>query len=179
MFYIVVLGNPGEEYKNNRHNTGALSVEHFAKNNDFSAKEKVKLILPQSFMNKSGSSLKPIITSKKKAESLIVVYDDLDIPLGKFKISFGRGSGGHKGIESIARAIKTKDFIRIRVGIASATPSGKIKKPKGEKKVVDFILGNFSKKETETLKKVFKKVSDALETIMMQGRAKAMNIYNQ
>jgi PTH1 family peptidyl-tRNA hydrolase len=191
MFYIVGLGNPGEEYENTRHNTGALAVENFAKKSDFPAwntdkklsalvtESKVsKLILPQTFMNKSGNSLKLLITSKKKAENLIVIYDDLDMPLGKLKISFGRGSGGHKGVESIVRAIKTKDFIRIRVGIAPATPSGKIKKPKGEKKIVDFILGNFSKKETETLKKVSGKVSEALEVIIKEGRAKAMNKFN-
>jgi len=166
-------------------------VENFAKKSDFPAwntdkklsalvtESKVsKLILPQTFMNKSGNSLKLLITSKKKAENLIVIYDDLDMPLGKLKISFGRGSGGHKGVESIVRAIKTKDFIRIRVGIAPATPSGKIKKPKGEKKIVDFILGNFSKKETETLKKVSGKVSEALEVIIKEGRAKAMNKFN-
>ena len=130
-------------------------------------------------MNKSGLSLKPIITSTKKAESLIVIYDDLDMPLGKFKISFGRGSGGHKGVESIARSIKTKDFIRIRVGIAPTTPSGKIKKPKGEQKIIDFILGDFKKPEIEKLKKVFKKVNEALEVIIEEGRSKAMNEFNR
>jgi PTH1 family peptidyl-tRNA hydrolase len=196
MFYIVGLGNPGEEYENTRHNTGALAVESFAKKNKFESfdtdkklraftsvgkigKEKIQLILPQTFMNKSGLSLKPIIVSKKKAENLIVIYDDLDMPLGKIKISFGRGSGGHKGVESIARSIKTKEFIRIRVGIAPATPSGKIKKPKGEEKIIDFILGGFKKKETEMLKKVFKKVNEALEVIIKEGRQKAMNEFNR
>ena len=185
MFYIVGLGNPGEEYENSRHNTGALSVQSFAKKNKFvffetekMGKEKIMLILPQTFMNKSGLSLKPLITSKKKAENLVVIYDDLDMPLGKFKISFGRGSGGHKGVESIARSIKTKDFIRIRVGIAPATPSGKIKKPKGEQKILDFILGDFKKPELEKLKKVFKKVNEAIEVIVKDGRAKAMNEFN-
>lgn len=195
MFYVAGLGNPGEECKNSRHNTGMQAVGNFAKKNGFSpwnmdkklkalvstgkiGEKKVKLILPQTFMNKSGLSVKPVITSKKKAENLVVVHDDLDISLGKFKISFGRGSGGHKGIESVARATKTKDFMRIRVGIAPVTPRGKIKKPSGEKSVVDFILGDFSKKETYTLKKVFKKVNDALETIIRDGRAKAMNEFN-
>ncbi|PIT96711.1 aminoacyl-tRNA hydrolase [Candidatus Campbellbacteria bacterium CG10_big_fil_rev_8_21_14_0_10_35_52] len=157
MFYIIGLGNPGEEYKNSRHNTGVLSVLHFAKKNDmkiFNAdkkiraivsigkigKEKIMLILPQTFMNKSGLSAGVIVTSRKKAENLIVVYDDLDMPLGKFKISFGRGSGGHKGVESVARAVKTKDFIRVRVGIAPSTPSGKIKKPKGEKDIKKKLI---------------------------------------
>ncbi|MBT3282622.1 aminoacyl-tRNA hydrolase [bacterium] len=196
MIYIVGLGNPGEEYENTRHNTGALSVESFAKKNKLATfennkklkafvtegkigKQKIELLLPQGFMNKSGLSIKPLITSKKKAENLVVIYDDLDMPLGKIKISFGRGSGGHKGIESIVRSIKTKDFIRIRVGIAPATPSGKIKKIKTEQKVIDFILGDFKKKETEILKKVFKKVNEALEVIIKEGRSNAMNEFNR
>ena len=195
MIYIIGLGNPREEYENNRHNTGALAVWNFANNNKFApfeidkklkalvssgkiGKRILTLILPQTFMNKSGLSLKSAITNKKKAENLVVIYDDLDIPLGKFKISYGRGSGGHKGVESIARSIKTKDFIRIRVGIAPAAPSGKVKKPKGEQKIIDFILGDFKKKDTEKLKKVFKKVNEALEVIIKDGRQKAMNIYN-
>ena len=196
MIYIVGLGNPGEEYENTRHNTGALSVESFAKKNKLATfennkklkafvtegkigKQKIELLLPQGFMNKSGLSIKPLITSKKKAENLVVIYDDLDMPLGKIKISFGRGSGGHKGIESIVRSIKTKDCIRIRVGIAPATPSGKIKKIKTEQKVIDFILGDFKKKETEILKKVFKKVNEALEVIIKEGRSNAMNEFNR
>ena len=186
MFYIVGLGNPGEEYENTRHNTGALSVASFAKKNklDFFetekfGKAKVHLLLPKTFMNKSGTQLVKLITSKKKAESLVVIYDDLDMPLGKIKISYGSGSGGHKGIESIARSIKTKDFIRIRIGIAPSTPSGKIKKIKTEQKVIDFILNDFRKPELEKLKKVFKKVNEALETIIKDGRAKAMNEFNR
>lgn len=195
MIYIAGLGNPGSEYKNSRHNTGVLAVENFAKKNNLAffdinkklnalvsagkaGKEKIELILPQTFMNKSGNSLKPIITSKKKAENLIVVYDDLDMPLGKFKISFGRGSGGHKGIESITKAIKTKDFTRIRVGISPSTSKSEIKKPDGEQKIIDFILSDFNKKETEILKKVFRKTNEALETIIKEGRQKAMNKFN-
>ena len=195
MFYIIGLGNPGEEYKNSRHNTGFLSVEHFAKKNDmkvFNAdkrikaivsmgkigKEKTMLILPQTFMNKSGLSAGKVIISGKKAENLIVIYDDLALPFGKFRISFGRGSGGHKGAESVARAVKTKDFIRVRIGIAQSTLSGKIKKMKSEKDIINFILGDFSKKEIFMLKTVFKNVTGALEIIIKEGRAKAMNIYN-
>ena len=96
-------------------------------------------------MNKSGLAVKPIITSKKKAEALIVIHDDLDLPIGKFKISFNKSSGGHRGVESIIKAIKTEAFTRVRIGISPATPSGKLKKPKGEKDVGDFILGEFKK----------------------------------
>lgn len=197
MNYIVGLGNPGEEYEVSRHNTGRIVVEIFRKKMKFSdwefskklkaltsggpaergKKNKVELILPETFMNKSGLALKPLITSKKKAEGLVVIYDDLDLPLGTFKIVFNRGSGGHKGVESVARSIKTKEFVRVKVGISPSTPSGKLKKPKGDK-VIDFILGNFKPKELELLKKVSKKIALALETIVTEGHLKAMNLYN-
>jgi peptidyl-tRNA hydrolase, PTH1 family len=195
MYYIIGLGNPGDEYKNSRHNTGRMLVEYFHGKNKFPkwefnkkihtslsagkiGKEKVTLVLPETFMNKSGSALKSLITSKKKAENMVVIYDDLDLPIGKFKISFGRGSGGHRGIESIIRSVKTKYFIRVRVGISPATLSGKLKKPSGEKAVVDFILGDFKKKELETIKKISKKINDALIAIIVEGKEKAMGKFN-
>lgn len=196
MKYIVALGNPGEEYKNTRHNVGRIALEAFVKKNSFSewipnkklkalssegkiGKEKIELIEPETFMNKSGFSLQSIITSKKKAEDLIVIHDDLDLPIGKFKISFNKSSGGHRGVESIIKAIKTEAFTRVRVGISPSTPSGKLKKPKGEKDVADFILGEFKKSEMETLKKISKKISDALEMLIIEGREKAMGEFNK
>ena len=195
MHYITALGNPGEEYKNTRHNVGRIALEEFVKKNGFSnlvpdkklkslssqgkiGKEKLYLIEPETFMNKSGLSVKPIITSKKKAENLIVIHDDLDLPIGKFKISFNKSSGGHRGVESIIKAIKTEAFTRVRIGISPSTPSGKLKKPKGEKEVADFILGEFKKSEMETLKKISKKVAAALEMLIMEGREKAMGEFN-
>jgi len=114
----------------------------------------------------------------KAAERLVVVYDDLDLPLGTMKLSFDRGSGGHKGIESIARTLKTKRFVRIRIGVSPATATGKLKKPVGEKEVVDFILTRCKAHELDELKKVFKKASLAIETIVSEGREIAMNRFN-
>ena len=196
MHYIVALGNPGKEYNNTRHNVGRIALEEFVKKNKFSdwvpdkklkslssegkiGKEKILLIEPETFMNKSGLSLQPIITSKKRAEVLIVIHDDLDLPIGKFKISFNKSSGGHRGVESIIKAIKTEAFTRVRVGISLTTPSGKLKKPKGEKEVGDFILGEFKKSEIEILKKISKKVAEALEMIIAEGKEKAMGEFNR
>jgi len=195
MHYIVGLGNPGEEYENTRHNMGRMVLWHFRSAESFpewveSKKytalisegalegEKTLLLLPETYMNKSGASLKTLVLSPKKAEKLIVVYDDLDLPLGTFKISFGRGSGGHKGVESVIRAVKTKDFVRLRVGIAPVTPGGKLKKPKGERAVADFILGAFRPAERDILKKVFKKTDAALRAVIAHGRMRAMNEFN-
>ena len=195
MWYIVGLGNPGEEYECTRHNAGKMALDYIWEQNDFDdwkrdtrmkrqvakgyiADEPAVLLFPETFMNKSGTAVAKYITSAKRAEKLVVLYDEIDLPLGKVKISYGRGSGGHRGIESIIKSIKTKDFIRVRIGVSGSTPSGKIKKPKGEQKVLDFLMGNFKKPEREKLAKFNKIVAGAVETIIKEGRAKAMNECN-
>ncbi len=195
MNYIVGLGNPGEEFEGTRHNTGRIIVEAFKKACDFPewdvnkklhalvskgalGKHDVVLIEPQLYMNKSGQSLAPLITNEKKAKTMVVIQDDLDLPIGAFKISFNRGAGGHRGIESIMKAIKTEAFTRIRVGICPVTPSGKLKKPKSGEEVGDFILAQFKKPEQEVLKKVSKKIVQALEMIVTEGHEKAMGEFN-
>ena len=138
----------------------------------------VKVFVPETFMNKSGSAVAKIVKSKKAAQKLIVIYDDLDLALGTMKVSYNRSSGGHRGVESIIKALKTEEFIRIRIGISPTTPSGKLKKPKGESAVEKHILSDFKKPETEILKKVFKKVAGAVETIVEHGLPAAMNEFN-
>ena len=173
--FILGLGNPGEEYAETRHNTGRMAVEYFAKKQK---SKKVKIIESTEFMNNSGRAVAKVIKSKKTAANLIVVYDDLDLALGTLKISWNKGPGGHNGLDSVIKAVKTREFIRIRIGIAPATLSGKLRKPTGEKKVLDFILGKFSPKESEVLKKVLKRVSEAIEMISEEGRERAMNEFN-
>lgn len=190
-YTIVGLGNPGGEYDNTRHNAGRMAVDYFGEKHDAAPwredkkavaivgkTEGATLVLPDTFMNKSGSAVSKYVKSVKAAEKLVVVYDDLDLPLGSVKVSFDRGSGGHKGVESIARAVKTKRFIRIRIGVSPSTPGGKLKKPHGEKDVVSFILAKFKPTEQDVLKKVFKRVNEALECVIAEGREKAMNVYN-
>lgn len=207
MFTIVGLGNPGAEYTDTRHNTGRIVVEAIARacgvdahisewkkdvklkaltaEGKTSGGEKIKCILPETFMNKSGQSVAGTI---KKAEQLIVVYDDLDLPIGKMKVSFNRSSGGHRGVESIIKALKTEAFVRIRVGISGKTPTGKMKKPAGDVAVQDFILGKFKETEMTELKKVAKRACEAVEMItsggstakgMRMAREKAMGEFNQ
>jgi len=191
MYIIAGLGNPGEEYENTRHNTGRMIARSFCKANKFAdfeedkknqslksegkiGKEKILCLLPEIFMNKSGSALKKIITLKKRAEKLIVIHDDVDLPLGKFKISFGKGSAGHKGVESVMRAVKTKNFFRVRIGISPSTPksnlpAGKagIKKPKGEK-MLDFLMGEFKPAESSLFKKNSKKIFAEITNIILR-----------
>jgi len=197
MPYIIAgLGNPGEEYKETRHNAGRIMVEKIAKAYNFSEwkhdkklnalttkgeidDEKIQLVNPETFMNKSGGALSPLITSVKKAEKLIVIYDDLDLPIGTLRMSFDRGSGGHRGLESIVKSIKTTAFIRIRVGIAPVTPSGKTKKPTGEAVVEKHILGEFKKAEQDILKKEAKKIVDILPVLFEDGLSVAMSEFNK
>ena len=186
-YLIVGLGNKGEEYSNTRHNVGRMLVEAFRKKNDFPewfgdkalkarvskgmwGKDKVVLLEPDNFMNVSGKSVAPLVKNAKDAERTIVVYDDLDLPLGGMKISFNRSSGGHKGVESIINALKTREFARLRIGICPMTPRGKLKKPKGEDALLDFIVGPFKKSEHDDLKKTIKKGADALALILEEGR---------
>ena len=175
MKLVVGLGNPGAEYENTRHNAGRILVQILEKK----LKEaKIKFITPDTFMNNSGKAVAPLIKSKKDLKDLIVIYDDIDLPLGKIKISFNRSSGGHNGVASIIKSVKSQEFVRIRIGLAPSTPSGKTKKPKGEKAVLNFLLGEFKKPELDTLKKLSKKVSEAVEIIFTEGREKAMSLYN-
>ncbi len=195
MAYIFVgLGNPGEEYKETRHNTGRMLVEWLGKSFDAEwkldkklnatvskikiGKTPVTLVLPETFMNNSGKSVKPLITSIKSAEKLMVIYDDLDLPFGTNKISFNKSSGGHRGLESIIKAIKTEKFARVRVGISPTTPSGKIKKPKGEDAVTKVIMGKFKEDEMKELKKLSKKLNEALDVFVSEGLEKAMTGFN-
>ncbi len=195
MKVVIGLGNPGEQYERTRHNMGRIALEKFRKSRDFPdwefdkklnalvsegkiGKEKVFLALPQTFMNNSGKTAGGLVKSKKAALDLLVVYDDLDISFGSMKVSFGRSSGGHNGLESILRAVKTKDFPRLRLGVSPHTPGGKVKKPQGDKKVLDFLLGKFSKKEEEEMNTFTKKASEAIETAVADGYQIAMNQFN-
>lgn len=195
MYIIAGLGNPGEEYAQTRHNAGRIQLGYIAKKFDFPefeynkrfdalvsegkiGKAKVMLIEPETFMNKSGLSIKPLITSLKKAEELLVIYDDFHLPMGTLKMSHNRSSGGHNGLESIIKQIKTEAFTRIRVGICPTTPSGKMKLPKGESGVEDLILGTFKKPELEALKKVSKQVIEAVEVFIAEGKDKAIMVAN-
>lgn len=175
MKLVVGLSNPGEEYKNTRHNAGRIVVENISKKLEG---EKIKFITPDTFMNNSGKAVTPFVKSKKDLAQLVVIYDDIDLPIGRMKISYNRSSGGHNGLGSIIKAVKSEEFLRIRIGICPTTPTGKNKKPKGEDKVLKFLLGEFKKDELDEIKKLSKKVAEAVETIFKDGKDKAMNLYN-
>lgn len=195
MTYVIVgLGNPGGEYEHTRHNAGRMAVQTFAEESglpEFAVNkpkkslvtkgvldgEKVECVLPETFMNKSGGAVVGFVKSVKAAQKLIVVYDDLDLPLGTIRISFGRSSGGHRGVESIARALKTKNFIRVRIGVSRATKKGAAKKVSMDE-TVDFILAPFKKAEQEVVDDALTRACGAIQTIISHGIDRAMNQFN-
>lgn len=166
MYIVVGLGNPDSQYSYTRHNTGRMAVDFLA--------EKIhgiKVSTPDTFMNKTGPFVAKVMKGKS-AKKLIIIYDDLDLPLGSMKVSYNRGSGGHNGLESIIKALKTREFIRIRIGI------GKKKRPTAGAELEKYILSDFRKPEMEVLKKVFKKVVTAVEVIKKSGYEQAMTEFN-
>lgn len=167
---IVGLGNPGAEYNGTRHNIGKELVEAAAE----SLPRGVRIVETNVYMNNSGAAIKKAVGS---AKGLVVVHDELDLPLGRIKISYGSSAGGHNGVKSIEKALKTQDYVRVRVGIAGATPSGKLKRPAPEK-IGDFVLATFKPAEKDKLKKVKKLVQEALEMIVEEGYEKAQSIAN-
>lgn len=195
MLLIAGLGNPGKEYEETRHNVGRIVLEMIAKSNDWGfwkddiklkskrikgeiTGEKFDFLSPDTFMNNSGVAVSKIIDDKKKLKNLVVIYDDMDLPFGSLKISFNRSSGGHNGLESIIKKVKSQEFVRIRVGVSPHTPTGKMKKPKGEQAVLKFLLGKFKEDEMKELKKLSKKVSEILVSLSKDGKDKTMSIFN-
>ena len=176
MNIIFGLGNIGEEYKNTRHNAGVIISNLVEKK--IGDNKKYKFVEIDNFMNNSGSTISYFVKNKKDLAHLIVIYDDIDLPLGKIKISFNRSSGGHNGVGNIIKVLKSEEFLRIRIGITPTTPTGKIKKPKGEDKILKFLLGEFKKEELDILKKVAKNVAEAIEVIEKESYQKAMTLYN-
>ncbi|MFI5260605.1 MAG: aminoacyl-tRNA hydrolase [Candidatus Paceibacteria bacterium] len=192
---VVGLGNPGKEYEKTRHNAGRSAVELIGKNEGFGefvfnktsnaliAKgevggETATLVLPETMMNLSGKAVVNQVKSVKAAKNLVVIHDDLDLPLGTVKMVFGRGSGGHKGVESIMRAIKTKEFARIRIGISAAGKKNQAKKVHGEEKVIKMVIGKFKPAEEVVLKKVLKKAAEAVNVFAAEGIEAAMLFAN-
>ncbi len=192
---IAGLGNPGKEYEKTRHNAGRSAVELVAKQEGFDelvfnktanavvgkgaiGSENVTLVLPETMMNLSGKAVSAFVKSPKAAKNLLIIHDDLDLPLGTVKMVFGRGSGGHKGVESIMRAVKTQDFARIRIGISGIGKKHQAKKVSGEEKVIKHVIGKWKPSEETTVKKVLKKVAEAVRLFADEGIESATQFTN-
>ncbi len=185
MWAVVGLGNPGRRYSGTRHNVGFTFIKKiakewkvklrkkifFSKAGEIERKnKKILLALPQTYMNKSGLTVKKILEGRDiKPEHLVVVYDDLDIPLGEIRIRKRGGPGTHKGMSSIVEEIRTEEFPRIRVGLGPL--------PEGEN-AVNYVLSSFDKAEESRLEEGLRKAREALEMILSGEVERAMNTYN-
>lgn len=186
---IIGIGNPEEEYQGTRHNLGFMFLDYLAKKidaNNFiedkksnglvskSKIEKTQVVLakPLSYVNKSGEVVGKLARFYKiKPKDVIVVQDDLDIEFGSFKNSFEKNSGGHKGIESVIKSLKTNKFYRLRIGTAIRALQ-KAREQSDKKRdafVMEFVLAKFSPKDKETIKKMFPKIYDRLLMLLKQS----------
>jgi PTH1 family peptidyl-tRNA hydrolase len=189
MILIVGLGNPGIKYKRTRHNIGFRVLDKFQKENDFpdfkfskkfnaliskknTEKEKIILSKSETFMNNSGQTVKKLTTYYSiPFINLIIVHDDIDLLLGRMRISKNRGSAGHKGVESIIKELGSKNFVRLRIGIRN--------QKSGIKNSEKFVLKNFTKEEEKVVEKIIKESCSALKMILSKGLEKATNKFNK
>ncbi len=194
MFYIVALGNPGKEYDGTRHNVGWLMADRLRERYQFAepvmkvkqlsrqssgviAGVPVTLIYPDTFMNHSGNAVAKAVPKEERA-NVIVLHDEIALPIGGVKLSFGRGDGGHNGIRSIIAMLGTKEFTRVRIGIAPTSFfTGKVKVVGGAE-LPKFVLGRFGKRELSELSALETPVADMLELVVTRGVTAAMNKYN-
>lgn len=183
MKLIIGLGNPGRSYANDRHNIGFRCLGHFARKHGISIRQRklraklgtgeidgnmVVLAKPQTFMNLSGRSVGPLVDwFGVSLDDVLVIYDDLDLPLGRVRIRERGSSAGHKGVESIIASLASDEFPRIRVGIG---------RPEGN--VVSYVLKGFTAEERETVSQVMATVCEAIYCILNEGIVVAMNRYN-
>jgi PTH1 family peptidyl-tRNA hydrolase len=192
MKLIVGLGNPGKEYANNRHNVGFRCINHLAKLNSINMKQrqcqsqvgsgtiadaKVLLAKPNTFVNLSGNAVSQLMRKHGISTSdLVVIYDDLDLPLGKIRVRSTGSSGGHKGMKSIIAALGTQDFFRIKIGIGR--PDVPEETDHDKDIVVDHVLSDFDKEEEQLIKVAIDRAVWAVECIINKDITTAMNKFN-
>lgn len=185
MKLVVGLGNPGEKYINTRHNAGFevvknLAEEPLAMNKKFNAevsagkigKEKVVFLCPQTFMNESGRAAAAAAKFYKiKPADIIVIHDDIDLPLGKIRIKKDGSSGGHRGIDSVISSLGSENFIRLKIGVAPEK-----RPPRFD--AANFVLKKFGKADEKILAGTIKKATEAVAVIVNDGAETAMNKFN-
>ena len=184
-YLLVGLGNPGIKYERNRHNIGFCLIDYFTSQinsedyiDKFNSKytlvrlndNKIHIIKPQTYMNRSGVSVRNCKDFFKIApENIIVVYDDMDLALGSLKIKSSGGSAGHNGIKSLIDEIGSNNFVRIRIGIG---------KPLNKENVNNYVLSNFKKDEFEALSRIKNRIEEIIKDIIFEGIIFAMNKFN-
>ncbi|HEY9640853.1 MAG TPA: aminoacyl-tRNA hydrolase [Coleofasciculaceae cyanobacterium] len=187
---IVGLGNPGAKYEQTRHNIGFAAIDALAQVWQIRLSEhrkfqgwfgeglavkgvKVCLLKPTTFMNLSGQSIRAVTDWYKIApEEVLVIYDDMDLPIGKLRLRQSGSAGGHNGMKSTIAHLNSQNFPRLRIGIGNPKDKGL------DREVVSHVLGRFSQAETQAMQEALKLVVDAVELSLKQGIPKAMSLYN-
>jgi PTH1 family peptidyl-tRNA hydrolase len=182
---IVGLGNPGQEYSNTRHNVGFMVMDELAarwqvsawkKRNEalvgeYRGKEQILMVKPQTYMNLSGMAVGELARWYKiPEENIVVIFDDMDLPVGRLRLRMKGSSGGHRGLESVLMHLGKEGFPRVRIGIG---------RPPEGRQVVDYVLSRFNAEEVPLLWEALKKAADAVECMMEHGINKAMNQFNK
>ncbi len=183
MKLVVGLGNPGKKYEKTRHNCGFNAINFYAAKNNLTFKnkynslyaenivngEKLILVKPQTYMNLSGVAVRKFVDFYNlKLDDLLVIYDDVDFEVGKFKIKRGGSSGGHNGINNVIENLKTNEINRIRIGIS-----------KNEIPLIDYVLGKFSKEEDEKINSILETISNIIDDFSVNNINKLMEKYNR
>jgi PTH1 family peptidyl-tRNA hydrolase len=185
LFLIVGLGNPGAQYRRNRHNVGVMAIERLAERNGIVvnrqqffgrtgggviAGRRVLLLTPQTYMNLSGQSVQAAYQFHKLSpETVVVLYDDIDLELGRIQVKQGGGHGGHKGVESIVQLLGETDFFRVRMGVG---------RPPNQDDTSDHVLGDFRPDEKATVGHLIERAISAVEVLLQEGLNQAMNQFN-
>lgn len=192
---VVGLGNPGARYAQTRHNIGALAVKRAAVRFDVDEWRQdgyaqaataegiavsgtpVQFVLPQTYMNRSGDSLRVLCAAEGACANMVVVHDDIDLPEGVVRVVYGRGHGGHNGVRSLESALGTRAFTRVRIGVLPII-DGVVRKPSGEGAVSAFVLKECSKEVWLRMEEYAARAAQALELIIEEGRDAAMRECN-
>ncbi|NET61698.1 MAG: aminoacyl-tRNA hydrolase [Symploca sp. SIO2E6] len=184
---IVGLGNPEPKYDKTRHNIGFDAVDSLARRGQIEGSEnrrfqgwfgegtgfkgsKVRLLKPLTYMNRSGQAIRAVMDwYKLPPDALLIIYDDMDLPLGRLRLRLSGSAGGHNGMKSAIAHVGTQNFPRLRIGIGKSNP---------DKGTISHVLGKFSAQETELISQVLELVVETVELALREGVEKAMSLYN-
>lgn len=183
MFLLVGLGNPGREYENTRHNVGFEAIDKISYEYNIPIKrerfkgvfgegqisnEKVILLKPTTYMNLSGESLREIIKYYNiPISNVLIIYDDVDLEVGRLRVRTKGSAGGHNGIKSIIYNVNSEEFLRLRIGVG-----------KPQRDMISHVLGKFPQEDKKNVEEVLKVIPELVYTIISEGAQEAMNKYN-
>lgn len=189
MKLIIGLGNPGRQYENSRHNIGFMCLNHIARTHAITLDNKqgkarsgtgeicghkVLLAKPQTYMNSSGDSVRLLVNKFDVVlDDIVVIHDELDLPLGKVRLRQGGSSAGHKGVQSIISSLGSQDFIRLRIGI------GRPAATENEEGIIDYVLNDFTREERQAVSTLIPEITKIIPCLLNEGLITAMNLFNK